>query len=232
VPWTDSSFREIEGWISGHPRPGQDPVRIAVTEWNVTAGGWGRERATMLTLSNALIVSRYHHVMHRHADSVEISNRSNLSDSFCSGILQPGPGWMVLTPAYHAQRLYSRGSDSYPIECERQGRLPWSIEDPDLSALLSADGTMLRLYAVHSTAESSEVRIRLDGFGRAPRSATAWVLADGESPPSVEATNSRDEPRRVDVSRRPVALGESPIRLRLEPYSLTLLECEFPQAGS
>ena len=40
------------------------------------------------TLDNALACSRYQNFMHRHCDLIEIANRSNLADSFCSGIIQ------------------------------------------------------------------------------------------------------------------------------------------------
>jgi len=72
-------------------------IKIAVTEWNVTAGDWGPKRATLWTLDNALACARYHNLMHRHADLVTIANRSNLANSFCSG--------MLLTPALTLGRL-------------------------------------------------------------------------------------------------------------------------------
>ena len=67
--------------------PGRD-IRLGITEWNTTAGDWGLGRAMLWTLDNALWCSRYHNFMHRHCDLIEIANRSNLADSFCSGIIQ------------------------------------------------------------------------------------------------------------------------------------------------
>ena len=67
--------------------PGRD-IRLGITEWNTTAGNWGLGRAMLWTLDNALWCSRYHNFMHRHCDLIEIANRSNLADSFCSGIIQ------------------------------------------------------------------------------------------------------------------------------------------------
>jgi hypothetical protein len=57
----------------------------------------GLTRGMLLTLGNALSVARYQNLMHRYADLVEIAVRSNLSDSFGSGMLQPGPGWLYLS---------------------------------------------------------------------------------------------------------------------------------------
>jgi len=87
---------------------GNRPVRIAVTEWNTTAADWDLGRASLQTLQNALSCSRYHNLMHRHADSVEIAVRSNLIDSFGSGVVLTGPGWLYCAPTYYAQCLYAR----------------------------------------------------------------------------------------------------------------------------
>ncbi|MGH7139799.1 MAG: carbohydrate binding domain-containing protein, partial [Pirellulales bacterium] len=77
-------------------------IKVAVTEWNTTAGNWGPQRAMLWTLDNALACSRYHNLLHRHCDLVEIANRSNLINSFCSGIIQTDNHRLYKTPTYHA----------------------------------------------------------------------------------------------------------------------------------
>src|SRR4030042_558201 len=79
--------------------PGRN-LKIAVTEWNTTAGDWGLGRAMLWTLDNALACSRYHNLLHRYADLVEIANRSNLTNSFCSGIIQTNNFRLYKTPTY------------------------------------------------------------------------------------------------------------------------------------
>ena len=59
------------------------------------------------TLENALWCSRYHNLMQRHADLVTIANRSNLINSFCSGIIQTDNHRLYKTPTYYAQQLYA-----------------------------------------------------------------------------------------------------------------------------
>ena len=81
--------------------PGRD-IRLGITEWNTTGGDWGLGRAILLTLDNALSCSRYHNFMHRHCDTIEIANRSNLADSFCSGIIQTNNRSLFKTPTYYA----------------------------------------------------------------------------------------------------------------------------------
>ena len=115
-------------------------VRVAVTEWNATGGEFGLKRGMLLTLGNALTLSRYQNMMHRYSDLVEIANRSNLSDSFGSGAIQPGPGWLYLTPAYYSQGLYQRAAGSFPLKIERSNSLSFYLQEPDLDATLSSDG--------------------------------------------------------------------------------------------
>lgn len=207
-------------------------VRIAVTEWNTTAAEWKLGRATLLTLQNALDCSRYHNLMHRHADSVEIAIRSNLIDSFCSGVIQTGPGWIYLAPTYYAQQLYARAAGSYPVCIRRPGDhagepvLPWHLDEPDLSAVLSADGRTLRVYGVNSTGNVLRMRATLEGLELRNRRAQVCVLRDSERAPTPEILNTRDEPRRVRVFQHPERLGKEAAELTFEPFSLTVYEIE------
>ncbi len=53
-------------------------IKIAVTEWNTTAGDAGPRRAMLWTLANASACSRYHDLLHRQCDMVEIADWSDL----------------------------------------------------------------------------------------------------------------------------------------------------------
>jgi len=201
------------------------PVRIAVTEWNTTAGDWELGRASLQTLGNALACSRYHNLMHRHADAVEIAIRSNLIDSFGSGVILTGAGWLFVAPTYHAQCLYSRAAGSHPLRIRAaSAELPWNLQEPDLSATLSPDGKTLRLYGVNSTDQKIEVNAELEGFASGVRSAEAYVLKDAQGGLTPEVVNTRDEPARVRVFTRHVAIKGTRFNLPFEPFSLTLYE--------
>ncbi len=219
----ESDFNALERWI--REAGGTRRTRIAITEWNTTAGDWGLARNTLQTLSNALQCARYHHLLHRHADSAEIAVRSNLIDSFCSGSIVTGPGWIYTTPVYFAQLLYARGAGSFPVKIEAAAgvALPWHLLEPDMSALLSEDGKTLRIYAVNSTAETLAVECTLAGLGSA-RGAVRAVLADSERAGSPEIGNSRDMPARVRTEEARAEIGGERFKLRCEPFSLTLLE--------
>ncbi|HOD51228.1 MAG TPA: alpha-L-arabinofuranosidase C-terminal domain-containing protein, partial [Candidatus Hydrogenedentes bacterium] len=196
-------------------------VRIAVTEWNTTAGDWGLGRATLQTLSNALMCSRYHNLMHRNADLCEIAVRSNLVDSFGSGIIQTGPGWYYVAPTYYAQQLYQRAAGSQPLRLERESTLPWTEQQPDLSATLSPDDKTLRIFAVNTSTDPHPVLFELPGAGE---SATATVLKDQQNALCAEVINTRDAPARIKPAAYPLETRGTTFEFAFEPLSLTLLE--------
>ncbi len=94
----EMEFKRLADQIA-HEGRGRD-VRVAVTEWNSTGGEKGLHRGMLLTLGNALSCSRYQNLMQRYCNLVEMANRSNLSDSFGSGVIQPELGSLYLTPTY------------------------------------------------------------------------------------------------------------------------------------
>jgi len=206
-------------------------VRIAVTEWNTTGGDWGLKRGILQSLGNALDCSRYHNVLQRYADLVEMGIRSNLIDSFGSGIMVTGPGWMYRAPTYFAEELYGRAAGSYPVNVARAGGLPWQLQQPDLSAVLSADGRMLRIYAVNSTGAPLRPTIVLGD--RSAAGGKAFVLKNREGRPTTEAMNSASEREAVSVETRSLPTEGKRLRFTFEPYSLTLLEIqlEFPPSA-
>ena len=170
--------------------------------------------------------------MHRHADSVEMAMRSNLIDSFGSGVIQTGPGWLYLAPTYYAQQLYTRSAGSYPVRvqggADAHAMLPWHMEDLDLSAVLSADGRMLRVYGVNSTEKAVTIRTELNGFSGGVITAEAYVLKDSQGGLSSEILNSRDEPERIRAFRHADPARGSRFALEFDPLSLTLFELALP----
>ena len=140
----------------GANAPGRK-IRLGVTEWNTTAGDWGLGRATLWTLENALSCSRYHNFMHRHCDMIEIANRSNLCDSFCSGIIQPNNATLFKTPTYYAEQLYAIHSAQYPLKMNT-GSGADSDPDLDTSATLSEDEKRIALFVVNPQLQRQNAR--------------------------------------------------------------------------
>ncbi|HUI42283.1 MAG TPA: alpha-L-arabinofuranosidase C-terminal domain-containing protein [Terriglobia bacterium] len=218
----DRSFKNLQNWIA-RAGGGRD-IRVAVTEWNTTAGDFGLRRGMLQTLGNALSAARYLNLLQRYADLVEIANRSNFADSFGSGFVLTGPGWIYESPAYYAQKLYARAAGSYPLAVERSSPQAWPQQQPDLSATLSADGARLRIYSVNATPQTMTNRFRLEGFPAAVVGGTVYTLEDREHGLTAEVMNSRDDPERVSLGSRPAHLRGTEFEFTFRPLTVTLLE--------
>jgi alpha-L-arabinofuranosidase len=192
-------------------------IKIAVTEWNTTGGDWGPSRAMLWTLANALTCSRYHNLLHRNADIVEIANRSNLVNSFCSGIIQTDNHRLYRTPTYYAQQLYATLA----------GNRPLAIEPPDdsldLSATLTADHDAVLLFAINDSTEDIERDIDLAAFRPRERTASVWTLADKRRAGEPDVANSFSEPERVAPVLSKLDVGGTSIRYRFPRLSVTVI---------
>ena len=218
----DREFDSLQNQVMRYG--GAKEVRVAVTEWNTTAGQWGLGRGMLQTLGNALSCSRYHNLIHRHADLTEIAIRSNLVDSFGSGVIITGPGWHYLSPTYYAQVLYSRSAGSFPLRLERSKELPWQLQEPDLSATLSSDAKILRIYGVNSTAKALRLKFRLSDLSSSVTGGTVHIVKDRDGSLSSEVMNSRDDPNRIVSVSLTTNIKGNDFEVGFQPLSLTLLE--------
>jgi alpha-L-arabinofuranosidase len=221
LPAMESSVAECRKLIADNA-PGRD-IRLGITEWNTTAGDFGLGRAMLWTLDNALWCSRYHNFMHRHCDSIEIANRSNLTDSFCSGIIQPNNHSLFKTPAYYAQELYANHAGQTPLKVALDAG---TASDPDLdvSATISSDGKRLALFVVHPTREAKTRAINLNDLARPNGPLHIWTIADTAQAGERDAVNSWQEPERIRTVPSTANLTESTLRYTFAPLSLTVLE--------
>jgi alpha-N-arabinofuranosidase len=230
LPTEKASLDFLKDQVAQHAA-GKD-IRAAITEWNTTAGEMGLTRGMLLTLGNALSASRYQNLLHRYSDLVEIAARSNLSDSFGSGVIQPGPGWLYLSPTYYSQQLYQRAAGTYPLEISRSTKISWELEDPDLSATLSSDGKVLRVFAVNSTAEEEKVQFHLDDFSSSISGGEITVLKDREDARDSEAMNSQNDPKRITTSSQAISLQGREFSFSFVPFSVTMLELRLEPPSS
>jgi alpha-L-arabinofuranosidase len=169
--------------------------------------------------------------MHRYAELIEFANRSNLSDSFGSGVLEPGPGSLYFTPTYYSQILYQRAAGSFPLKIERANSLAFYLQNPDLDAALTPDGKTLRIYAVNSTAETRKIKFRLNPELGSVQAARATVLGDSEGPADSEAMNSRDRPNRVGVKTAKAGVSGREFEFGFATFTVTLLELELSRTN-
>jgi alpha-N-arabinofuranosidase len=197
------------------------PIKIAVTEWNTTAGDAGPKRAKLWTLDNALSCSRYHNLIHRHADIVEIANRSNLTNSFCSGIIQTDNHRLYKTPTYYAQQLYATEGGTKPLTIE--SKMPTNI-GPDFSATLSAKGDAVILFAVNNSLEDISRPLDFSAFGKDGGEVIVWTLADRKKAGEPDVVNSFGEPDRVGVEKSKLQATSPKLTYRFPALSLTVLK--------
>jgi alpha-N-arabinofuranosidase len=221
----DEDFKLLENEIARYGA-GKD-VRVAVTEWNTTGGEFGLTRGMLQTLGNALSCSRYQNLLHRHADFAEIAIRSNLVDSFGSGVILTGPGWLYLAPTYYSQKLYTRAAGSYPLRVERTTSLAWHLQEPDLSVTLSEDGKTLRIYGVNSTAEARQLKFHLTDFPASVKGGTVYVLRDREAADTPEVMNTRDDPGRITTVTSSASVSGKDFDYAFAPFTVTLLELDL-----
>ncbi len=174
------------------------PIKIGVTEWNTTAGDWGPHRAKLWTLDNALACARYHNLLHRYCDSVQIANRSNLANSFCSGIIQTDNHRLYKTPTYYMQQMYATLAGNRPLKVEPAAAIN---RMPDLSATLSADGKVVVILAVNSGLRDAVRRLDLSVFGDKAQEIETWTLHDRRHSGEPDAINGFDDPERVAPDR-------------------------------
>jgi alpha-N-arabinofuranosidase len=170
------------------------PIKVGITEWNTTAGHWGSRRGMLWTLHNALACSRYHNLMHRYGDLVTIANRSNLINSFCSGIIQTDSHRLYKTPTYYAQWLYSNLAGDLALRIESS--IPPNTL-PDMSATMSADHKFVTLFAVNPSANPVTRPIDFSAFGKNGQEIKVWTLADTQRAGEPDVTNGFDAPERI-----------------------------------
>jgi alpha-L-arabinofuranosidase len=199
--------------------PGR-PIQVGVTEWNTTAGDIGPRRAMLWTLDNALACSRYHNLMHRHGDLVAIANRSNLTNSFCSGIIQTDNHRFYETPTYYAQQLYSTLAGAKALKIESP--LPANI-GPDVSATLSESGDQLTIFAVNQSLHEVVRTLDLSAFGDGPHKVDRWVLTDVKNAGEPDVSNSFAEPERVVPVELSLSRSNPKFEVRFPALSLTVL---------
>jgi len=221
----EKSLARLQDWITANAS-GKD-IRVAVTEWNTTAGDWGLRRGTLQTLENGLSVARYLNLLQRRADLVEIANRSNFADSFGSGFVVTGPGWIYESPAYYTQELYARAAGAYPTRLERSSQTEWPAQQPDLSASLSAEGRTLRIYAINSTAAPLGTHFNLQGFRGAITGGKIFTLEDHQHRGTSEVMNSRDDPRRISTVSQSAGIRGRQFDFDFQPLTVTLLELDL-----
>jgi alpha-N-arabinofuranosidase len=206
--------------------PGRD-IKIAATEWNTTAGDWGNpQRTRQMSLGNSLACARYLHLAQRRSDLVTIACRSNMSNSYCSGIIQTNNRAVMGTPAYQVLKLYAERGHGWPLVLgENADVLPI-----DASAAISEDDKTVTLMVVNPQREPVEQEIDVSAFARVEAQVEVWTVADAADAHDPDVMNTFDRPNRIDIVlgrfkgagkrfRYPFpALSITALQLRVDPH--------------
>jgi alpha-N-arabinofuranosidase len=218
----EADLNAVRDLIKAHG--GGRPIHAAITEWNTTAGDWGPGRAKLWTLENALACSRYHNLMHRHCDLVQIACRSNLINSFCSGCIQTDNHRLYKTPVYYAQQLYATLAGLKPLRIESP--LPVSV-GPDLSATLSPKGDVITLFAINDGSAAITRPLDYSAFEadarKEPRIFQVWTLTDTRNAGEPDVANSFADPERIVPRRSTITPRSVRFDYQFPPLSLTVL---------
>ncbi len=191
----------------------QGKIQVGITEWNVTAGWWGLGRGRLLNLECGLFAGRYLNLLHRHSDIVTIACRSNMTNSFGSGMIQSEPYGILKTPGYYVMKLYAEHSKPVPLTVES------APEGIDVSACRTDNGRSLTIFAVNMKQEPVEITLDLGGKFTP---SSGEVVCDTQDMRQLELMNHWENPDRV----RTVKLSVTGKTITLPALSASAIDCK------
>ncbi|HWB10698.1 MAG TPA: alpha-L-arabinofuranosidase C-terminal domain-containing protein [Pirellulales bacterium] len=213
LAYCEADFRKLESMIAGTPGCGH--LRLAVTEWNITGGDWGLLRSRMLTLGGALHNARYLNLLCRYSHLVEIACRSNMSNSFCSGIIETRPAGLLKRPSYHVMKLYAEHVLPRALAISKA---PASI---DVLACASDDRQRVCLFAVNAGRDPVTVSLDLTEVGAGLVPLRGQTVCDTQDRRQPDVMNHWETPDRVDT----VSLSVKDGKVILPAFSASAIEC-------
>jgi alpha-L-arabinofuranosidase len=195
-------------------------IKIGMTEWNITAGGWGIPRAEMATLKAALHAARYLNVLRRHSDIVEMACRSNMTNSYHSGMIQTNPAGLLKTPGYYTMKLFAENSKRIPVVVE-------GVSDGlDITACRTEEGGAVCVFAVNTSLEPIAIRLDLRDYGSDFTPSRGEAVCDTLDRRQPDIMNHWEAPGRVKT----VSMDVSGETITLPALSVAVIECSSSPA--
>ena len=213
LAYCEADFQKLSKLIA--TTPGCGHLRLAVTEWNFTAGDWGLLRGKMLTLEGALWNAQYLNLMCRYANVVEIACRSNMTNSYCSGIIGTTPEGLIKRPSYYVMKLYADHTKTIPVQV---GKLPQGL---DLMACTDEKREKLCVFAVNLRREPVTLNLDLSEFGENLSLMTAKAVCDTRDIRQVDVMNHTIGAERVKT----ITLKPNGNTIALPALSACAAEC-------
>ena len=210
----EADFKKLSEMIE--ETPGCGHIKIAVTEWNVSAGYFGLMRGKFLTLETAMLNARYLNLMFRYSDIVEIACRSNMTNSLGSGIVATNAAGLHKRPSYHVMKLYA---DHMRPTAVRVENVPQGV---DISACMSREGGSLCIFVVNTRNEPVTLTPDLSDFGSGFGPVAGETVRDTLDGRHPDVMNHWTAPDRV----RTVNLSVFQKKIRLPALSVSAIECE------
>ena len=195
--------------------PGCSQLRIAVTEWNFTAGDWGLLRGKMLTLEGAILNARYLNLLCRNSNVVEIGCRSNMTNSFCSGIIGTNAAGLLKRPSYYVMKLYA--DNALPIAL-MVGAAPAGI---DFVACADEQRRRVAVFAINTRSEPIDLSLDLSEFGPRFHPSSIETVCDTRDMRQPDVMNQWTAPDRVQTVSRTVSGTE----ISLPALSVSAIAC-------
>jgi hypothetical protein len=143
--------------------------------------------------------------------------RSNLTNSYCSGIIGTTPGGLVKRPSYYVMKLYADHARPVPVYAGRPG--------PGLDMLACAAERQVRLcmFAVNSGRRPATLRLDLNAYGGL-RVRSVETVADVDDRRQPDVMNHPGGPERV----RAFAVKADGNTVILPALSASAIECGPP----
>jgi alpha-N-arabinofuranosidase len=209
----ENSLREIRELLKNANLEGK--IKVGVTEWNSTGGDAGLLRCRLQSLWCGLFAGRYLNLLHRNSDLVEFACRSNITNSFYSGMIQTNAATLYKTPGYHVMKLYAVHTKPIPLS------VIGTPEDVDISACASDDGKKITVFAVNMKDVPVEIQLDLSEHGKGFAPVSGEVVCDRENRGQLDITNHFTLPDRITTLKLDVS-GKSIV---LPAYSASAIEC-------
>jgi alpha-N-arabinofuranosidase len=209
----ENNLRSIEKMLKDAQLEGK--IKVGVTEWNSTGGDPGLLRGKLQSLWCGLFAGRYLNILHKYSNLVDFACRSNITNSFCSGMIQTNAATLYKTPGYHVMKLYAIHSKPVPLS------VTGTPEDVDVSACASDDGKKVTIFAVNMKNEPVEIRLDLSEHSEGFVPISGEVVCDTQDRRQLEVMNHFTAPDRVTTVKLEVS-GKSIV---LPAYSSSAIEC-------
>ena len=204
-----------------------DPERevpLVVDEWGVwlretpgTPQGFLQQQNSM---RDAILAALNFNIFARHAERVRGANIAQMVNVLQAMILTDGPK-MVLTPTYHAFRMYVPFQDAtfVPVAFDGGRYTHGSISLPRVDAIAARDasGTLWLSFTNVDPARPADIAATLTGI--TPRSASGETLTGS----AVDSVNTFEAPTTVVPKPVRVTLEGHRLSLTLAPKSVTVV---------